>query len=144
MSPHKATGTDSREYRDISGSIRAWHRNSSGNQVWRHSGSITTDSSQVALERGRARLASWHRWRRHCQRQKLIGTSTAEAKLKYLLQGMGETVAIKIGVDASAGKAMASRRGLGSATHVQVQYFWVQSLVQDGSIVLVKIPGEEN
>ena len=53
-------------------------------------------------------------------------------------------MAIKIGVDASAGKAMASRRGQGSATHVQVQYFWVQGFEQDGSIVLVEILGEEN
>ena len=50
--------------------------------------------------------------------------------MKSLLQDMGKTVAINIGVDASAGKAMASRGGLGRATHVRVQYLWVQSLVQ--------------
>ena len=89
----------------------------------------------------------------------VIATSTAEDRnlfavfcsaaaaqtigLKSLLQDMGETVSIKIGVDASAGKAIASRRGLGRSTHVQVQYLWIHSLVQNGSIVLAK-PGEEN
>ena len=50
-----------------------------------------------------------------------------------------EKPSIKIGLDASVG-----RRGLGRAKHVQVQYLWVQSLVQDGSIVLAKVPSEEN
>ena len=80
----------------------------------------------------------------------MIATSTAEAEssraigLKSLQQDLAETLTIKIGVDASAGWAIASRRGLVLSKHVQVQYSWVQSLVQEDSIVLTKIPGEEN
>ena len=59
------------------------------------------------------------------------------------MQDLGETVEIKIGVDASVGKAMASRRRLGRAKHKHVQDLWVQSLVQEGSIASTKIPGEE-
>ena len=75
-----------------------------------------------------------------CQRQE---QNPAEAELHSLCsaasQGIGETASIKIGSDASAG-----RRGLGRAKHVQVQYLWVQSLVQDGNVVLAKVPSEEN
>ena len=75
-----------------------------------------------------------------CQRQK---QNPAEAELHSLCfaasKGIGESASIKIGLDASAG-----RRGLGRAKRVQMQYLWVQSLVQDGSIVLAKVPSEEN
>ena len=73
----------------------------------------------------------------------LCSAASQATGLKFLLQDLGETVEIKIGVDASVGKAMASRRGLGRAKHEQVQHLWVQSLVQEGSIVSTKIPGEE-
>ena len=47
-------------------------------------------------------------------------------------------------MDASAGMAIASRRGLGGTKHLHVQYLWVQNLVQEKRIHLVKVPGELN
>lgn len=99
---------------------------------------------------------------KHCVRarsktQSVIATSTAEAEfysmcsaasqavgLKSLLDNIGETLTIKIGEGATAGKSVASRRGLGRPKHVQVQYLWVQSLVKDGDIVLAMILGDEH
>ena len=53
-------------------------------------------------------------------------------------------VKVRLGIDASAGKAMASRRGLGKSKHIDVQYLWVQAKVADQEVMLIKIPGEEN
>ena len=51
---------------------------------------------------------------------------------------------IKIGMDASAAIAMASRRGFGKAKHMHVQYLWIQELIQNRTIVLVKVGTEDN
>ena len=47
-------------------------------------------------------------------------------------------------MDASAGIAMASRRGLGRAKHIHVQYLWMQDQITRGEIVIKKIAGEQN
>ena len=64
--------------------------------------------------------------------------------LKSLLGDLKVHVKVRVGVDASAGKAMASRRGLGKSKHIDVQYLWVQAKVADQEVLLQKIPGEEN
>ena len=74
--------------------------------------------------------------------QSVIALSTAEAKfyalcsamsaalgLLSLLADFGLEFKINIGMDASAAIAMASRKGLGRAKHLQCQYLWVQKLV---------------
>ncbi len=51
---------------------------------------------------------------------------------------------VRVGMDATAGMAMASRRGLGKAKHISVRFLWVQDHTSDGSVKLVKVPGEDN
>ena len=53
-------------------------------------------------------------------------------------------MSIRVGVDASAGLAIASRRGLGRTKHIQVQYLWVQDVVSRRDVSLVKIGTEVN
>ena len=97
---------------------------------------------------------------RHCvatrsKIQSVIATSSGEAGfyalcsatssalgLQALLADLGITTKIVVGMGATAGKAMASRRGLGRAKHIHVQYLWIQSVVASGAVELKKIPGE--
>ena len=64
--------------------------------------------------------------------------------VQSLLLDMGVIVALNVYMDASAGIAIASRKGLGGTKHLQVQYLWVQSLVTAGRVKLFKVPGEIN
>ncbi len=85
----------------------------------------------------------------------VVATSTGEAEfyatcsavsnaigLQSMLLDLGWQVAIRVGADAAAWLAMSSRRGLGSAKHLQVQHLWIQALISEGIAKLVKIPGE--
>ena len=51
---------------------------------------------------------------------------------------------VRVGMDATAGMAMASRRGLGKAKHISVRFLWVQDHTSNGSVKLVKVPGDDN
>ena len=89
--------------------------------------------------------------------QSVLATTTAEAEfyglcsaissslgLQSLLADIGFDLSIRVGMDASAGLAMASRRGLGRAKHIHVQYLWVQELVANRRVDLHKGHGEDN
>ena len=92
-----------------------------------------------------------------CVSQSILALSSAEAEfyglcsaakaalgLCSLLADLGVFVTIKIGMDASAAIAMASRRGLGKAKHMHVQYLWIQELIQSRTIILEKLGTEDN
>lgn len=59
--------------------------------------------------------------------------------LSSLLKDWGVQVRISICMDASAGIAMGSRRGLGKSKHVDTVFHWIQSYVTNGRIKLVKV-----
>ena len=46
--------------------------------------------------------------------------------------------------DASAGRSLAFRKGLGKVRHIETKYLWIQDLVKDGRIKLLKIKGTDN
>ena len=125
--------------------------------------SVECDSDYAGCKRTRKSTSGYVAMLgRHCvaarsKTQSVIATSSGEAEfyalcsatssalgLQALLADMGITVKIVIGMDATAGKAMASRRGLGRAKHIHVQYLWVQSVVASGAVELKKIPGESH
>ena len=82
--------------------------------------------------------------------QGVIALSSAEAEFYALAscaaQGMAEqTTARDLGLqlsvlmmDATAGIAIASRRGLGKVKHVDTQFLWVQEVIQNGKIKIRK------
>ena len=89
--------------------------------------------------------------------QSVIATSTGEAEfyavvsaisnalgLQSVLIDLGVQTQVRIGMDASAGLGMISRRGLGRAKHIQVQYLWVQQVVANNMVKPHKIRGEDN
>jgi hypothetical protein len=46
--------------------------------------------------------------------------------------------------DASAGRSLAFRKGLGKVRHIETKYLWVQDLVKDGRLSLLKVKGVDN
>ena len=76
--------------------------------------------------------------------QSVIALSTGEAELYAinksaanglgawsLLSDMGLTLDIRVYTDATTGKSIASRRGLGKVRHISVNELWIQELVQN-------------
>ena len=89
--------------------------------------------------------------------QSLIALSTGEADLYAikksaanglgawsLLSDMGLTLDIRVYTDATTGKSIASRRGLGKVRHISVNELWIQELVQNKSVTIVKIKNKFN
>ena len=89
--------------------------------------------------------------------QSVIALSTGEAELYAmnksaanglgawsLLSDMGLTLDIRVYTDATTGKSIASRRGLGKVRHTSVNERWIQESVQNKSVTIVKIKNKFN
>jgi hypothetical protein len=88
--------------------------------------------------------------------QKTRATSSAEAEfyarvegasrglgLKSLAADLGSSFEITIYSDASAGRSLAFRKGLGKVRHIETKYLWTQDLVKDGRFKLLKVKGTD-
>jgi hypothetical protein len=64
--------------------------------------------------------------------------------VRNLLKDLEINVSIQINTDASAAKAIASRRGCGRVRHIDVATLWVQEKVANGEVKVQKVPGTEN
>ena len=51
---------------------------------------------------------------------------------------------LRIKTDASVGKSLAARRGLGGIRHIEVNQLWLQEKVNNGTIEVEKVKGETN
>ena len=89
--------------------------------------------------------------------QSIIALSTGEAELyalnkacatamgmRSLLLDLGVDLEIKVFTDATTGKAMAMRRGLGKVRHMRVAYMWIQEKAARREIILKRVPGPQN
>jgi hypothetical protein len=89
--------------------------------------------------------------------QEVIALSSGEAEyyalvkavsqgigIRNLLQDLGIVVDIEVNMDASAAKAIASRKGCGKVRHIDVATLWVQEKVANKEVKLVKVAGSEN
>ena len=89
--------------------------------------------------------------------QTVIALSTGEAELyalnKAAASGIGAQslladlrvyIDIFIYTDATSGKAMASRRGLGKVRHIAVNELWIQEHVQNKTVTIKKIKNKFN
>ena len=94
----------------------------------------TWSSSQsiIALSTGEAELYA------------LIKASATALGLKSLLEDLGVNLEIKVFTDATTGKAMAVRRGLGKVRHIAVNELWIQERVYLGDLKIVKIKNKFN
>ena len=64
--------------------------------------------------------------------------------IQALMRDMGWEVVVRIWVDSSAAKSIASRIGLGKIRHLEVKLLWVQEMVKTRRIQVRKIRGDAN
>ena len=64
--------------------------------------------------------------------------------IQALAADLGWSWKVRMWVDSSAAKSIASRTGLGKVRHIEVRFLWLQEVVKAGRIELRKIPGERN
>jgi hypothetical protein len=64
--------------------------------------------------------------------------------LKSLIEDLYGTVGLTVYSDASAGRSIAFRKGLGKVRHIETKYLWIQDLIKAGRIKLLKVKGTEN
>ena len=89
--------------------------------------------------------------------QATIALSSGEAELTAVVKGstqalgmvsmardLGLELAITVFTDSKAGKAMASRKGVGKVRHLEVADLWIQDAVRLGKIKLEKVDGLKN
>ena len=57
---------------------------------------------------------------------------------------MGIELTVRIWVDSTAAKAVASRIGLGKVRHMEVKYLWAQQAHKAGRFIVKKIAGTRN
>ena len=91
-----------------------------------------------------------------CKGQAVISLSSAESEyyalvsmiaqlfgLRSLMSDWGMAFKVRVRMDATAGMAMANRRGLGKVKHVSTVFLWCQHQVTSGNVELKKVGTQE-
>ena len=133
--------------------IQEWHGhiNVYVGSDWAGEGSTRKSTSGGAICIGDHPVRIW------ASTQSVIALSSGEAKfyaivrgasiglgMQSLLDDSGERSRVKILTDATTGKSLAARRGLGKVRHIEVSELWIQQKVRDNKIELTKIKGTFN
>ena len=63
--------------------------------------------------------------------------------IQAVMNDLGWLVKLRVSVDATVAKSVASRIGLGKIRHLDVKYLWVQGAVKTGRFVIKKVRGED-
>ena len=92
----------------------------------------------------------------YCKRQAVIALSSGEAEYFGLVSATSQMLGLQsilldcgwkfnahVWMDATAGIAIGSRRGLGRVKHIDTVFLWVQAMVTEGKISLGKKPTKE-
>ena len=64
--------------------------------------------------------------------------------IKAIMDDMGYEATVRVWVDSSCAKSIASRVGLGKIRHMEVKFLWIQDAVKDKKIQVRKIRGDGN
>jgi hypothetical protein len=64
--------------------------------------------------------------------------------LKSIMEDLGWQASIRLWVDSSAAKSIASRVGLGRVRHLEVKFLWLQQTVKDKRVSIHKVRGDSN
>ena len=92
-----------------------------------------------------------------CRGQSVIALSSGESEFYGLVtavseslgdqsvaQGLGVKLGLEVYMDATAGAAIGSRRGLGRVKHIDTCFLWVQDLITSGRVKVRKVHTSEN
>ena len=74
----------------------------------------------------------------------LVKSASVALGLQAMYSDLGEDVAINLNTDASAAKAIATRRGLGKLRHLAVHLLWLQQRIAVGDLSISKVKGDNN
>ena len=101
--------------------------------------------------RGRHVLRTW------CGTEATIALSSAEGELTAAVHGAAEGLAacslnkdlgkpcgLRVHVDSSAALGICKCTGVGKVRHMDTRFLWIQELVRDGRIQVLKVAGVEN
>lgn len=64
--------------------------------------------------------------------------------MQALAKDMGYDFKLRIWVDSTTAKAIATRIGLGKVRHMEVKYLWAQQAMKNKRFEIQKVPGEKN
>lgn len=95
-------------------------------------GCSSTTQNVVALSSGEAEYYS------------LVKTASRMLGLQALSVDFGLRVGVRIHVDSTACKGIASRRGVGKIRHLHTQVLWVQQALEERKFQIYKVKGTEN
>ena len=73
----------------------------------------------------------------------LVSAASQTLGLQSVLLDWGWKFNVHVWMDATAGIAIGSRRGLGRVKHIDTVFLWVQTMVTEGKISLGKKPTKE-
>jgi hypothetical protein len=74
----------------------------------------------------------------------LVRAASEALGLQSIMKDLGWQASIRLWVDSSAAKSIASRVGLGRVRHLEVKFLWLQQTVKDKRIGILKIRGDSN
>ena len=74
-----------------------------------------------------------------------LARAAAEGRgIQALMRDLGWDAVVRVWVDSSAAKSIASRVGLGKIRHMEVKFLWIQEMVKNKRIQIRKIRGDSN
>ena len=71
----------------------------------------------------------------------LVRAASESLGMQSLMRDMGWDAKIRLLVDSSAAKSIASRTGLGKLMHLEIQVLWLQEAVRRKKVVSSKVRG---
>jgi hypothetical protein len=74
----------------------------------------------------------------------MVKAASEALGIQALAADLGWHLKVRLWVDSTAAKSIASRTGLGRVRHLEVRFLWLQEVVRKGRLMLRKIPGEKN
>ena len=94
--------------------------------------SWSSTQTVVALSTGEAELYALNK------------TAAQSLGLQSLLRDLGVELDVRLHTDATTGRAIATRRGLGKVRHIAVNELWLQEQVAKNSVSIMKIKNKFN
>ena len=74
----------------------------------------------------------------------LVRAASEALGMQSIMHDLGWHCKIRLLVDSSAAKSIASRTGLGKLRHLEIKFLWLQECVRRGKVVLSKVRGDIN